>query len=280
MEEPISVLVPNPRHVIMPSMSELQDAHVPHIGRWNPSMCSVCRGERVFTGLVPNTVDQIGRFICNCEEQLTLSRWMTVRGISKGGRVIRWADLTGMSQEWIAEASTFVEYLDANLRIGASMILSGRSGSGKSSLASLIAKSTLYQHRTAFVLSLSGVGSDSFLSMWKDRERHERITARVTDADLLVLDDLGRESEGPSKSGNEEVARIIVNRSQEMKSTIITTNLSPSQLLTRYGEPIEALRSGSLMEMSLSESWRDSQQSHDRQNFERDNNVARPTVWA
>lgn len=277
MDENLS-LPPLPRHVLMPSMLEISDADIDDAGRWNPSMCRVCRGAKTYTGYKPGSTTEFVTYDCDCKSQLTLRRWFAVRGIPDIGMQLRWADMTGADQRWIDEATNFIEHRDAFLRVGQSMVFYGRSGSGKSSLAWLVMKAILWHGYHANAVSAMAIVDHLF--MWKtDQERLDRWNRRMRNSDLLVIDDLGKEAGGRTESVARSVESLITRRADDRRSTLITTNLSAEQLTQRYPEAMEMLRgSGTLTEMSLADSWRDTDQ-RARNSFEVEHNIARPAVW-
>jgi len=273
------VIPPNPRHVLMPSMIELDDADISDVGRWSPSMCRVCRGTRQYVGYKPGSTTEFDTYVCPCEEQLTLRRWFAVRGMPDSGMQLRWADMTGAHQDWLQAAQGFIGHLEANLRIGQSMMFHGRSGSGKSSIAWLMMKSALWNNFNAHALLATSIVDR--LYMWRnDQDRLDRWNRRMRNCELLVIDDLGKESGGSTEVVNQAIESLITRRADDRRSTLITTNLTQDQLKVRYPDSMEALRGGgSLIEMSLPDSWRDTDLMA-RNSFEVQHNIARPAVWA
>lgn len=279
MDEITSTLPPNPRHVLMPSMTELSDADISDVGRWTPALCRVCRGSRTYVGYQPGSGSSYATYRCPCEEQLTLRRWFSVRGMPDSGMQLRWADMTGAHPEWISAAHEFTNRMEANLRIGQSMMFHGRSGSGKSSIAWLIMKAALWNNFNAHAVLATNIVDR--LYMWRnDQDRLDRWNRKVRNCDLLVIDDLGKESGGSTEVVNQSIEALITRRADDRRSTLITTNLTQDQLMKRYPDSMESLRGGgSLVEMSLPDSWRDTDLMT-RNRFEVEHNIARPAVWA
>lgn len=278
MEEITRIITANPRHVLMPSMIELADAEVTDVGRWNPAMCRVCRGSRRYVGYKPGSTTEFDTYVCPCEEQLTLRRWFAVRGIPDTGMQIRRADMTGVPPDWISTADSFLARLDANLRLGQSLMFHGRSGSGKSSLAWLVMKAVLWNGYSGFAVNAYSLLDK--LYKWRDDQGFlDRWNRHVYGSDLLVIDDLGKESGGKTDNVNRSVDGIIVRRAEDRRSTIITTNLTREQLTQRYPEAMDSMiGAGTLIEMSLAENWR-STDLRERNAFEVAHNISRPAVW-
>ncbi len=117
-------------------------------------------------------------------------------------------------------------------------VMTGEPGTGKTMLASAIIGAFMSQGAAA-------VSVTAFDFMRRALEYHTQFsipdyTDRFTpmlDCDLLVIDDLGTES--ILKNVTLEYLYTVVNeRWTKRKYTVVTTNLSPSRLLTRYGESI------------------------------------------
>lgn len=118
------------------------------------------------------------------------------------------------------------------------LILAGESGTGKTVLAA--ATATALMERGASAVT---VGAFDFLRRSLDYHTQFSIddyTDRFTpmlDCDALVIDDLGAET--MLKNVTREYLYAVVNeRWQHKKITIVTTNLPPEALMSRYGESI------------------------------------------
>lgn len=117
------------------------------------------------------------------------------------------------------------------------VVLSGGTGVGKTFLVNAIAnklsaKSVLLQNLTAFSLNNQ---------MLKYHTTFEESRASYLDGilncDLLIIDDLGTET--MLKNVTKEYLYLVINERQlNGKSTIVTTNLSPMQIIDRYGERV------------------------------------------
>ena len=274
------VIISNPRHVLMPSRQELDDVNAGQdVGRWKSKDCFICRGNKQYVGFVRGSTTEFDTFECDCTEQLVLSRWFAARGVTRPAMQLRKADMTGASPAWVQAAQNFIDCHDENLSVGLGMLLHGRSGSGKTSLAWLIMKGLLYHGHDCFAFPAANLSEHLF--RWRnDPERLERWQRRVMHAEMLFVDDLGREVGGNSEFLSSSVDRIINLRSAERKSTIVTTNLTVDELKFRYGPAMMEIvgSTGTFLQMSLDDSWRDTNLA-DRLKFEADNNIARPAVW-
>lgn len=120
-----------------------------------------------------------------------------------------------------------------------SLVLSGRSGNGKSHLAYAIAKVVRQQGYTSWFIK-----SRDVLELIKSTYQHgsqlteERILKVAETVDLLVLDDIGSEYVKPIDNGNESWSSDIlyaILESRLNKSTVCTTNYTEAELEKKYG---------------------------------------------
>ena len=113
----------------------------------------------------------------------------------------------------------------------------GSAGTGKTFLSSAIAreaiergKSVLYTSAYEFNSAMLAVHTSPLA------EREDKLADYLT-SDLLVIDDLG--TEPILKNMTLEYLLLVLNeRTNKGLCTLITTNLSPARVLTRYGERI------------------------------------------
>lgn len=142
--------------------------------------------------------------------------------------------------EAIAEAYTFAErYIAEYPDNGKPFIaLVGRSGTGKTVLASAIATALM-----AVGASAVTVTAFDFVRRALDYHTQFSITDYVDrftpmlDCDVLVIDDLGKEP--MLKNVTVEYLYAVINqRWLHKKHTIITSNLAPADILSRYGEAV------------------------------------------
>jgi DNA replication protein DnaC len=117
------------------------------------------------------------------------------------------------------------------------IFISGGIGAGKTYLTSCIfnaltEKGVFAEYLTAF--NLNNLFLKSHLAPLNEKNE---ILDVLFSADLLIVDDLG--TEPLYKNVTEEYLFNLVNeRTINAKSTVISTNLSPDQILERYGERI------------------------------------------
>ena len=112
----------------------------------------------------------------------------------------------------------------------------GETGLGKTFLTNCIAKALLDRgkiviYQTSFKL-LEILEDLRFNNDTKDRTKYNLLF----EADLLIIDDLGTEM--TNTFTNSEIFNIINSRLLSNKKTIVSTNLSPKEMMDRYDDRI------------------------------------------
>lgn len=135
----------------------------------------------------------------------------------------------------IERCTEFTTEFDIKYR---NMIFYGHSGLGKTFLCRSIAKDLLNKGKIVLYVTASNL-FEMFEKEKFDKENSEvdtNILNLTKEADLLVIDDLG--SEFLTSFVNTELFNIINSRILDKKATLISTNLSPDELIKRYSERI------------------------------------------
>lgn len=128
------------------------------------------------------------------------------------------------SRPGIQAARFFLDDLDRNLSDGAGLWFMGNTGTGKTSLAMLIAKEALSRGKTVavyFTPKLLTRIRKTFQAA-DSNEAYDTFFERLTSVDLLYLDDLG--SERSTDWVVEQLYALINERYETEGSTIITSN--------------------------------------------------------
>lgn len=118
------------------------------------------------------------------------------------------------------------------------LLFYGETGLGKTFLTNCIAKSLLDKgkiviYQTSF--KLLEILEDLRFRSSKDSNNKEKYNL-LFEADLLIIDDLGTEM--TNTFTNSEIFNIINSRLLSNKKTIVSTNLSPKEMMDRYDDRI------------------------------------------
>ena len=115
------------------------------------------------------------------------------------------------------------------------IVMSGGSGTGKTYLTKCISKELIRQKKTTYFTSAFDL-NNLFLRDHLNQNGEKQLNDLI-DLDVLIIDDLG--TEPIRKNVTKEYLLVLLNeRLSKEKSTIITTNLSPENVLDRYEERI------------------------------------------
>ncbi len=120
------------------------------------------------------------------------------------------------------------------------LLLYGTAGSGKSTLSVCIARKLLDKRHSVLYFSatdlFSRLGDVAFSYDSDDREQRAELKERLTQSELLIIDDLGTETD--TKLSRSQLFDIINGRLYQGKSTIISSNLGLEQIRDTYSDRI------------------------------------------
>lgn len=138
--------------------------------------------------------------------------------------------VTDMEPRIVRGVRRFVDGIDANLDAGRGLWFMGPVGTGKTTLAMLVAKSALQAGRSVAIYSLPRL-----LNEIRDTHRAERshvdLLDRLTAVDLLHIDDVG--AERTTDWVLEELYSIVNARYEDQRSIVITTNITDPDALSQ-----------------------------------------------
>lgn len=131
----------------------------------------------------------------------------------------------------------YADNLKSNIETGKGLILRGPAGTGKTSLAVSLLKEVIALGKTCMMISLPNL-LDTMLTLSKgDSVAFMDYEKKLRNIPLLLLDDFGAEY---SKSDwvAAKVDSIIIDRYNNMKSIILTTNFSGDWTKKHYSQRI------------------------------------------
>ena len=141
--------------------------------------------------------------------------------------------ITDMPQPVVDEVRRYVHHVQARLDEGRGLWLVGDVGTGKTTLAMLVAKAALDAGRSVAIYSLprllnlirEAIGSEGGKLDFLDR---------LSAVDLLHIDDLG--AENTTEWVLEQLYSIVNARYEAERAIVATTNLMPDRLSEQIGE--------------------------------------------
>lgn len=232
-------LPPLPTHVFLPTEEEMDQARRLSGGSmpsrsWRQKTCPVCNGTRLFTCWKGEPViTPPVTYVCPCEDQMVLERWMGVRGIDARYRKYRIIDATGLNSPTLVWLMSWLEDPAARIRYGEGALLSGKPGSGKTLVSTLVMKRALQVGVTCRFLN---AGTMALLNNWSQQEFRTFWETKIRSCQLLVLDNLG--TEGPVVKQTHEIDQMLRSRTANGLSTFITTTLSTDEIQGAYGDTV------------------------------------------
>lgn len=242
--------------------SERLDREMPHLPK-SPLHCVTCKGTRVFTWY-DGLGECIQEFDCNCENQWVVNRYLHHCGIGINYQRLSWRDLAIDIPEDIKE---YLENVDKLVPFGLGFTLHGTIGSGKSLLCNLLLKHLIKQGYDGYFTTFSGL-LEKFRSGFSSAEEKQWFYKRIKNAQILVIDDIGKEQQQTvfrakdavnpvrddrdiksnasiqhistpiAESTLDEILRYRVNQALP---TLVTTNFSMEELGEKYGSNIISL---------------------------------------
>jgi len=136
--------------------------------------------------------------------------------------------VTEMDPKVVAATRRFADDIHAMLDAGRGLWFFGTVGTGKTTLAMLVAKSALRAGRTVAIYSLPRLLND-IRDTHRAERSHTELLDRLTAVDLLHIDDVG--AERTTDWVLEELYSIVNARYEDQRSMVITTNIDDRDAL-------------------------------------------------
>lgn len=148
-------------------------------------------------------------------------------------------DTWQVANERMANILSFVQGYAQNPQ--GNLIFSGKTGTGKTMLANLIATHAINHEKDVLVLRSSQICEQARATWHKYAQTTEQaLIERWTGVDLLVIDEFGEADMATNadmaQADRERMSRIIDGRYSRQLPTIITTNLTKDELIQRLGD--------------------------------------------
>ena len=143
------------------------------------------------------------------------------------------------------------KFADNFPNVGANLLMQGGPGLGKTYLSACIAR-TVADKGLSVCYETAVAALDAFEQQKFSRDSAEGLSAaakvqRMSDCDLMILDDLGTEMLTPMSQS--ALYTLINNRLVRGRKTIISTNLSDTELEKRYSPQINSRLAGEFLHL-------------------------------
>lgn len=150
--------------------------------------------------------------------------------------------VTGMPEPVVSQVRRYVRDMDARLREGRGLWITGDVGTGKTTLAMIVSKAARDLGYSVAIYSLPRL-----LNLIRDEVADSEssllgLLDRLSSVDLLHIDDLGAEHTTPWRL--EQLYSIVDARYQARKAIVATTNLMPEELAEQMGRRVSAHERG------------------------------------
>ena len=227
----------------------------------SPERCVTCKGEKTFQWWVGGSDDRrVETYQCNCIDQWSLHLYFLSSNIGLVYQRIGWGDVQ-TEPGALAKVEDYLSRLDAYMDAGCGLILHGSMGTGKTMLSTLILKAALAAGYDGYFTTFSEM-IDTYSGGWYDTDEKTWFHRRIKNADILIVDDVGKEHRKTrsvswaeaEKTGREPgLARyntalsestfddVLRHRVANASPTIITTNLGLEELQAGYGGNVMSL---------------------------------------
>jgi DNA replication protein DnaC len=132
------------------------------------------------------------------------------------------------SQKVVKKIQKYIEKLSTYRKKGIGLYLYGNTGTAKSALGCIILMNALKRRYTCYFTDV-----EEYLDLSvnkKDDEEAQEVVRRLSNADFLVIDDLGREYRDVKGFVESQVDELIRYRIKNLLPTIITTNKTREEL--------------------------------------------------
>lgn len=242
-----------------PGIRMLKNGEADMLARRQPSPftvknCVTCHGTKVFAWR--DETNAAVEFDCPCADQYLLHRYLSHSGVLLNYQRLGWSDFAHLDDSVGALIFDYIDHQQHYVSAGFGLVLHGPRGNGKTLLGNLLTKRLIGDGVTCFATSFDDM-VENFADGWRDTEQKHWFTRTVRNAQVLFIDDVGREYKADrfadaSKTVEERRSNATAdNRPGSMKETllesvirhrvgsclptIITTNLTEEQILHGYG---------------------------------------------
>ena len=203
----------------------------------SPSNCPTCRGEKTFQWYVE---DEVATYDCPCIDQWTLYLYLLYHGVPRHEQQLGLRDAKAANPESVEVVKEYIRTFSEYRRRGLGLFLWGANGTGKTMLGSIVLKEALGQGYRGFFTSFADLLSRRMIG-FSDKDYTVWYTSQVKNAELLLLDDPGKEHRANVSFVDSVLDDLVRYRINMLLPTIITTNVSPQRVESIYGDSVASL---------------------------------------
>jgi len=142
----------------------------------------------------------------------------------------------------------YISNLNEAYKVGQGLILYGGFGSGKTSLACIVAKEAIAKSYSVRFISMSKI-LDMINDSFAGKIERDRLDTIIERTEVLILDDLGKEYLGARQQLAPMISlkldSLFRERINRNKITIVTTNLDAKAIKETYGDSVWSVLNGS-----------------------------------
>ena len=253
--------------------------------------CPTCSGMKEFLWYKDYPSDKsIVTYECPCADQIRLLKFFLNAGLGHSYQVLSWADVDDevfrSNQEAIEAIQDYWQNSRAYVARGFGLLLYGSNGTGKTMLSSLLLKRLLTEGKglDAYFSTFTSL-LDNYAATWGyNKDQSEWFDRRVRFAEVLVIDDIGKEHANRVGMSSNALDNLFRTRVQHDLPTILTTNLSLGDFRATYSSSTWSLLAEKVFPYEIKGAYADKSigfrdQQLARHKEELRNRLIRPIVW-
>lgn len=136
---------------------------------------------------------------------------------------------------------TYLDDLVNYLNQGMGFVFTGRPGSGKTMLASIILKEAIKKGFSCYSANLDEI-KNIILTSYDDLSKKDSAHKKLFGCKLLLIDDFPQTLAFKSQEKTEDIIySVLKRRVKERKTTLITTTLNQTEIASKFGEKLTSL---------------------------------------